>query len=73
MRLRGCLLSLVGLQQALARIGCDPGAAPHERAVRWDDPAIGIAWPLAEAGIPAPTLSDKDRAAPPLAQADCFE
>lgn len=48
-------------------------AAPHERAVRWDDPAIGIAWPLAEAGIPAPTLSDKDRAAPPLAQADCFE
>ena len=47
--------------------------APHERAVRWDDPAIGIAWPLAEAGIPAPTLSDKDRAAPPLAQADCFE
>ena len=48
-------------------------AAPHERAVRWDDPAIGIAWPLAEAGIPAPTLSVKDRAAPPLAQADCFE
>ena len=48
-------------------------AAPHERAVRWDDPAIGIAWPLAQAGIQAPTLSEKDRAAPLLAAADCFE
>ena len=37
------------------------------------DFVIGIAWPLAQAGIQAPTLSEKDRAAPLLAAADCFE
>ena len=39
-----------------------------ERAIRWDDPTIGIAWPE---GI-APVLSDKDAAAPPLAEAEVF-
>jgi dTDP-4-dehydrorhamnose 3,5-epimerase len=39
----------------------------HERAVRFDDPAIGIEWPV-EAG--ELVLSDKDRSAPPLAQVD---
>jgi dTDP-4-dehydrorhamnose 3,5-epimerase len=34
-----------------------------ELAVRWDDPAIGIAWPLER----APTLSPRDAAAPALA------
>lgn len=39
--------------------------APHsEGAVRWDDAVVAIAWPLD--GI-APTLSDKDAAAPLLA------
>ncbi|OGT91706.1 MAG: dTDP-4-dehydrorhamnose 3,5-epimerase [Gammaproteobacteria bacterium RIFOXYA12_FULL_61_12] len=33
-------------------------------AVRWDDPALGIAWPLAG----APALSPKDRVAPVLAE-----
>lgn len=33
-----------------------------EGSVCWDDPAIGIAWPIAE-----PTLSDKDQVAPLLA------
>ena len=33
-----------------------------ERSVRWDDPQVGIDWPVAE-----PILSDKDRAAPSLA------
>jgi dTDP-4-dehydrorhamnose 3,5-epimerase len=47
-------------------------APRHERAIAWDDPAIGIAWPLAEHGIAAPLLSDKDRAAPRLAAAECF-
>ena len=36
-----------------------PGA---ERGVRWDDPALGIAWPITD-GI---TVSDKDRAWPDL-------
>lgn len=38
-------------------------APQAEGAIRWDDPAVAIAWPLA--GL-APTLSDKDAAAPGL-------
>lgn len=41
--------------------------APWERAdevsIAWDDPALAIAWPVDE-----PLLSDKDRAAPTLAE-----
>ena len=35
----------------------------QEIAVRWDDPQIGIAWPIG-----APQLSEKDAAAPLLAE-----
>ncbi len=35
-----------------------------ERAVRWNDPQIGIDWPIAD-----PILSDKDRVAPLLGDA----
>jgi dTDP-4-dehydrorhamnose 3,5-epimerase len=45
-----------------------PRAADDERAVLWNDPAIGIVWP--QAG--APILSAKDLAAPPLARAEVF-
>jgi dTDP-4-dehydrorhamnose 3,5-epimerase len=41
-----------------------------ERAVRWNDPAIGIEWPL-PAGV-APQLAAKDAAAPMLAEAELF-
>jgi dTDP-4-dehydrorhamnose 3,5-epimerase len=41
-----------------------------ERAVLWNDPAIGIEWPL-ESGA-APILSAKDAAAQPLARVDCL-
>jgi dTDP-4-dehydrorhamnose 3,5-epimerase len=41
-----------------------------ERAIRWDDPAIGIAWPLLQAGLSAPLVAAKDAAAPLLAQAE---
>ena len=34
-----------------------------ERALRWDDPAVAVAWPLAQ-----PILSDKDGVAPLLAE-----
>lgn len=40
---------------------------PDERAIAWDDPAIGIDWPLGGAG---PVLSDRDAAAPRLADAE---
>jgi len=40
-----------------------------ERSIRWDDPAIGIRWPLA-AGLTTPLVAPKDAAAPLLAAAD---
>lgn len=45
----------------------DPAA---ERAIAWDDPAIGIDWPI---GDREPLLSPKDAAAPPLADAEVFD
>ncbi|MCL1961521.1 MAG: dTDP-4-dehydrorhamnose 3,5-epimerase [Desulfovibrionaceae bacterium] len=48
-------------------------APAHERAVRWNDPALGIDWPLAAHGIAAPLLSAKDAAAPLLAAAEHFD
>ena len=41
-----------------------------DRALRWNDPAIGIDWPLAEMG--EPQLAAKDAAAPLLADAELF-
>jgi dTDP-4-dehydrorhamnose 3,5-epimerase len=38
----------------------------NERSIRWDDPAIGIEWPIAV----QPTLSAKDEAAPLLADVE---
>jgi dTDP-4-dehydrorhamnose 3,5-epimerase len=43
-----------------------PYSRAHDRSIRFDDPAIGIEWPL---GGRSPILSDKDRAAPLLAEA----
>ena len=47
-------------------------APEHERSIAWNDPAIGIDWPLAAHGIEAPVLSEKDRAALPLVEAEVF-
>jgi dTDP-4-dehydrorhamnose 3,5-epimerase len=44
-------------------------APEHERCIAWDDPAIGIEWPLDG----PPSLSAKDKAGVSLANAEVFE
>ena len=44
-------------------------APEHERCIAWDDPEIGIEWPLQG----PPSLSAKDKAGVRLAQAEVFE
>lgn len=46
-------------------------APQHERALRWDDPHVGIAWPL-DRLREAPQLSGKDAAAPLWGAAEAF-
>jgi dTDP-4-dehydrorhamnose 3,5-epimerase len=48
----------------------DVYAKDCERAIRWDDPALAIAWP--ELGS-APRLAPKDAAAPALDAAELFD
>jgi len=43
-------------------------APQHERSLLWNDPRIGIAWPIDH----DPIMSSKDRAALPLAEAEVF-
>jgi dTDP-4-dehydrorhamnose 3,5-epimerase len=44
-------------------------APHHERCIRWDDPAIGIEWPIKQ----VPILSGKDQLGLLLLQAEVFE
>lgn len=46
-----------------------PYAPQLEHALAWDDPDVGIAWPLADI---IPQLSDKDRAGASLGQIRAF-
>jgi len=39
-----------------------------ERAIRWDDPEIGVEWPLSGEAI----VSERDRSAPVLSRAEVF-
>jgi dTDP-4-dehydrorhamnose 3,5-epimerase len=47
-----------------------PYAAALDRAVRWDDPHLGIDWPLGDGA--RPLLSSKDAAAPLLSDAELY-
>ncbi|MCA9055983.1 MAG: dTDP-4-dehydrorhamnose 3,5-epimerase [Planctomycetaceae bacterium] len=48
---------------------CTDYYAPQaERTLLWNDPAIGIEWPIDD----EPLLSDKDKLGKPLAEADCY-
>ncbi|WP_157014688.1 dTDP-4-dehydrorhamnose 3,5-epimerase [Mesorhizobium xinjiangense] len=42
----------------------------HDRSIRFDDPAIGVEWPLSAGEL---TLSEKDRNAPILGDAELFD
>ena len=44
-------------------------APQHERTLLWNDPELGIAWPLAA----EPILAPKDRAGKRLAEAEVFD
>ena len=43
-------------------------APEHERTLLWNDPALGIAWPLAG----EPVMSEKDRRGVPFASAETY-
>jgi dTDP-4-dehydrorhamnose 3,5-epimerase len=45
-------------------------AAEWERTLRWDDPAVGIPWPIQGGG---PLLSGKDAQGATLAEAEAFD
>jgi dTDP-4-dehydrorhamnose 3,5-epimerase len=47
----------------------DTWAAEHERCIAWNDPDLGITWPLDGA---TPLLSDKDRLGAAFASAEYF-
>ncbi len=44
-------------------------APQHERTLLWNDPKLGIDWPLTG----EPNLSQKDRQGVPLSDAECYE
>ena len=53
---------VLGDEPALFAYKCTAGYDPHgQRSIVWDDPDIGIDWPIA-----SPLLSPKDREAPRL-------
>lgn len=61
---------LVTSETALFAYKCSDYYHPEtEFSVRWDDPAIGIEWPLSGQG--APELSNKDKSAPCLSDVPC--
>lgn len=61
----GCAHGFVALtDDAAVSYKCSDFYAPdHERTLRWDDPEVGIDWPLSD-----PELSEKDRAGLTLAE-----
>lgn len=47
-------------------------APQHERSIAWNDPVIGVDWPLLQNGIAAPLLSDKDQRSAAFQDAEHF-
>ncbi|MDH4056694.1 MAG: dTDP-4-dehydrorhamnose 3,5-epimerase [Gammaproteobacteria bacterium] len=62
---------LVLSETAAVEYKCTDYYAPeYERSIRWDDPDIGIDWPLENGEVAA--MSEKDIAAPFLRDADTY-
>ncbi|HYM34955.1 MAG TPA: dTDP-4-dehydrorhamnose 3,5-epimerase [Steroidobacteraceae bacterium] len=62
---------LVTSEHAEVSYYCTDYYAPQfERSVAWNDPTLGIAWPI-PTGV-RPILNDKDAAAPRLSDAETF-
>ena len=60
-------------EMAEFRYKCTDYYAPeHERCIRWDDPELGIEWPMIVGG-PGPLLSDKDRYGKLFSESEVFE
>lgn len=62
-------ITLVDETEVIYKVS-DYHSPSHERSIRFDDPAIGIEWPLV---LPDILLSDKDRRAPLLGEAVVFQ
>lgn len=57
------LMTLEADTEVLYKVS-DYYAPDHDRGILWNDPALGIEWPIAKGEA---VLSDKDRGQPPLA------
>ena len=66
---RGCAHGFMALSTStLLLYRCDDYFAPGDEAgIRWDDPALGIAWPQADRAI----VNERDRLLPTFAE-ECF-
>lgn len=62
-------LTLTGTADVLYKT-TDYYAPNLERSIRWDDPEIGIRWPINDGH---PNVSEKDQLAPTLSNAEVFE
>jgi dTDP-4-dehydrorhamnose 3,5-epimerase len=45
-------------------------APQHERVIRWNDPKLGVKWPMPAGAVPV--LSDRDRGAPDFEDAEHY-
>ena len=61
-------LTLVDDTEVIYKV-TDTYSSEHDRSIRFDDPDIGIDWPLPAAAL---VLSRKDRDAPSLRAAETF-
>lgn len=62
---------LVTSEEAIVEYKCTDFYSPtHERTLVWNDPDVGIAWPLSEGRMPV--LSPKDMTGSPLGSAEAF-